>query len=54
MFGKVVIEVIVGDLCSIFQKLKKVAFKNLYLVVALQITKFLFLFTKNLYLFYPF
>ena len=54
VFGKVVGEVMVKGLRSIFQKLIKVAFENLYLVDALQITKFFFLFTKNLYLLYPF
>ena len=47
-------ELVVRGLCSVFQKLMKVAFKNLDLVFALQITKFFFLFTKNLYLLRPF
>ena len=35
VFSKVVDEVVVRGLYSIFQKLMKVAFENLYLVVAL-------------------
>ena len=50
VYGKVVDEVVIRGLYSVFQKLMKVAFKYLYLAVALQITKFFFLFTKNLYL----
>ena len=34
-FGKVVDEVVVRSLCNVFQKLMKVAFKNLYLVAVL-------------------
>ena len=33
VFGKVMNEVLIRSLCSVFQKLMKVAFKNLYLVV---------------------
>ena len=54
VFGKIVDEVVVRDLCSVFQKSMKVAFKNFYLVVALQIIKFFISFTKNLYLLCPF
>ena len=50
MFGKVVHETVVRNLCRAFQKLIKIVFRNLDLVIALQITKFLFLFTKTLYL----
>ena len=52
VFGKVVDEVTVRGLCNVFQRLMKVAFKNRYLVVILQITKFFFVFTKNIYLLY--
>lgn len=54
IFGEIVNEVVVISLRSIFRKLMKVVFKNIYLIVALQITKFFFLFTKNLYLLYIF
>ena len=50
VFDKVVDEIVIRGLCGVFQKLMKVTFKNFYLVVTLQITKFIFLFTKNLYL----
>ena len=50
VFGKVVDEVVVRGLCSGFLNLIKVDFKNLNLVIALQVTKFFFLFTKNTYL----
>ena len=35
VFGKVVNKVVARDLCSVFQKLMKVVFRNLYLVIAL-------------------
>ena len=50
VLDKVGDEVVIRSLCSVFQKLMKVTFKNLYLVVVLQITKLFFLFTKYLYL----
>ena len=40
VFGKVVNKVVVRGLFNVFQKLMKVAFKNLYLVVASQMTTF--------------
>jgi len=49
VFGKLVDKVVVRELCSVFQKLVKVTFKNLYLVVAYQITKFFLLVTKIFY-----
>ena len=35
VFGKIVDEVVVRGLCNVFQKLMKVAFKNLYLMIPL-------------------
>lgn len=49
VFDKIVDELVVKGLCSVFQKLMKVVFKNFYLVVALQITKFFCSFSKNIY-----
>ena len=40
MLSKVVDEIVIRGLCSVFQKLMKVAFKNFYLEVALEITIF--------------
>ena len=54
VFSKVVDEILVRSLCSVFQKPIKVIFKDLCLVAALQIIKIFLLFTKNLYLLYPF
>ena len=47
VFGKVVDEAMVRHLCSVFQKLMKLVAKNLYPVVALQITRFFYLFSKK-------
>ena len=47
VFDKVVDELVVRYLYNVFQKLIKIAFKNLYLVVALQIIKLFFLFTET-------
>lgn len=54
VISEVVDEVVIRCLCSVSQKLMKVTFKNLYLVVTLQITKIMFLFIKNLYLLCPY